>query len=459
MFSVLLAVGIAIWFALLCPLAIRHLAVPRPAENVPLLLPLALVAVFAFMPLVFVIPREDGSAVLQEGLTASNIVTLVLTGLTALYLAFRIAHRPTVALLPLAAAYLPFTLMIMFDFTSAIWSIVPAYTVYRAFELAIFTTASILIFDRDDLASSLRGILVAFILIWLAAVAPIIVASLVGGIVFSAAKNNMMPLVCAALMLLVAFAPPARYRKSSFALGFVGFVIAGSAASAGALLAALGPALLIASSRPARRLLGWVAAALVVSGFLTLMVGLSSVPGLVDLLSVVLQKPAVELANATGRTTFWPTFIAATRDHVFGSGFSAADRFVQLLIPTSELADTLGKDKIFITSSHNMFLSAWAGTGVAGLGFAAVVLGGAVRQGLRLELGGRRFVVSAVLMLILNGMTTPGIFQDWTVNTFAFVAVLAYGRIGTLRHSLVRAARRDQDPERGFAAPPRWSAV
>ena len=49
-------------------------------------------------------------------------MTLVLTGLTALYLAFKIAHRPTLALLPLASAYLPFTLMIMFDFISASWS-------------------------------------------------------------------------------------------------------------------------------------------------------------------------------------------------------------------------------------------------------------------------------------------------------------------------------------------------
>ncbi len=459
MFSVLLAVGIAIWFALLCPLAIRHWAVSQHPETVPLPLPLALVAVFAFMPLVFVVQREDGSAVLQEGLTASNVVTLALTGLTAFYLAFKIAHRPTVARLPLASAYLPFTLMIMFDFISASWSIVPAYTLYRAFELTIFTMASILIFDRDDLMTSLRGILVVFVLIWLAAVSPIIVGSLVGGVVFSAAKNNMMPLVCAALMLLAVLVPPARYRKSTFTLGFVGFVIAGSAASTGALVAALGPALLVASPHPARRLLGWVAVAAVVSGFLVLMVGLSSVPGLVDVLSVVLQKPAIELANATGRTTFWPTFIAATRDHVFGSGFSAADRFVQLLIPTSELADTLGKDKIFITSSHNMFLSAWAGTGVAGLGFAAVVLGGAVRQGLRLDLGGRRFVVSVVLMLVLNGMTTPGIFQDWTVNTFAFVAVLAYARIGSLGRSSVLAAPRDRGSERSFATPPGWRAV
>ena len=171
----------------------------------------------------------------------------------------------------------------------------------------------------------------------------------------------------------------------------------------------------------------------------------------------MLQKPAVELTNATGRTTFWPTFIAATRDHVFGSGFSAADRFVQLLIPTSELADTLGKDKIFITSSHNMFLSAWAGTGVVGLGFAALVLGGAIRLGLRLERGGRRFVVSVVLMLILNGMTTPGIFQDWTVNTFTFVAILAYGRVGALQRPFARVASRSATARGDVAVPRGWS--
>jgi O-antigen ligase len=194
----------------------------------------------------------------------------------------------------------------------------------------------------------------------------------------------------------------------------------------------MGPGLMIASRRPGIRLAGILLALLSVLVFLFLMVGLSNFPGLLDLLSAVLQKPRSELANATGRGTFWPTFIAATKDHLLGSGFSAADRFVQLLIPTTALADESGHEAVFITNSHNMFLSAWAGTGIVGLCFALTSLIEPIRFASRADRGTRRLVACLILMLALNGMTTPGLFQDWNVNVLAYVAVLA----------CVRAARR-----------------
>ena len=452
MFSIVLAAATALWFALLYPLASRHLAVAAGPRNLSPVLPMALIATFVFFHLLFDVAREDGTAILDQGLTASNKVTVAVTGLTAIYLAVRIAADRTVILVPFARPYLPFTLLVLVDAASTAWSIVPAYTAYRSVELAVFYLATILVFDRDDVERRFPGLLAAFILAWLAAAAPTIVASLASGIVFSSAKNNLMPLVCAALMTVVAFKPVPR-RKRLFALGFAGFVIAGSAASTGALLVALPPALMIASARPGRRLAGYVAAAAAVAGFVVLMLGLSMFPALLDLLSAVLQKPAAELANATGRATFWPTFVAATRDHVFGSGYSAGDRFLQLLISTSDLADAWGSDAINITSAHNMFLSAWAGTGVLGLCFACVVLGSALAWGQRLEAPDRRFVACFVLTLVLNGMTTPGIMQDFSVNTFVFVGVLAYVRVAAAR----RASR--PAPEPGRASPIRRSVA
>lgn len=439
MLSFLLVVAIVVWFALLYPVAGRNLRTRTVPQNAPLAIPVALVATFAMMPLVFTVPRDDGNAVLEQGLTASNIVMIVMTGLTGLYLVVKVALDRRVLLVPFSVPYLPFTLMILVNGASTLWSIVPVYTAYRTIELAIFYLASILIFDRSDIERRLADLLALFTVVWLLAVAPIIVTSLASGIVFSSAKNNMMPYVCAMLAFAVVFDPAARRRGAYFVLAVVGFVIAGSAASTGALIA-LAPGVLIASAHRRLRILGYVATVVVCAAFLVLMLGLSAFPALLDLLSAILQKPAEELANATGRGTFWPTFLAATRDHLVGSGYSAADRFVQLLIPTTELADTLGREAVFITSAHNMFLSAWAGTGLIGIGFCALVLGSAVRWGLELDSGGRRLVVTSVIFLVLNGMTTPGIFQDWNVNVLAFVALLAFIRVGVLKRTGVSAA-------------------
>ena len=428
MLNLFLVLANPAWFAMLYPVLRRGLAVAVRPLDARLVLPMVLVCTFAFMPLVFTVPREDGNAVLEEGLSASNIITLVLTGLTGLYLLGKIALDRRVALLPFAMPYLPFTLMIGVNTLSAAWSIVPPYTLYRSAELFIFYHASIVIFDRTDIERRFADLLAIITVAWLVAVLPIIVDSLAHGIVFSAAKNNMMPYVCAMLGFLVVFRPPERRRRAYLALALAGFVIAGSAASTGALVA-VGPALLMSSRHAVLRRLGIAGALLAIVGFVLLMLDLAAFPALLDLLATILQKPAIELANGTGRSTFWPTFIAATQDRLAGSGFSAGDRFIQLLIPTTALAETLGREDVFITSSHNMFLSAWAGTGLIGLGFALVVLLTPLSWGMKLDRGGRRFVAASVLMLVLNGMTTPGIFQDWNVNVLALAGLLAVIRV------------------------------
>ncbi|KQP73262.1 hypothetical protein ASF60_09915 [Methylobacterium sp. Leaf113] len=428
MLNLFLVLAIPVWFTMLYPLARRNLAVAVRPLDARLVLPMVLVCTFAFMPLVFTVPREDGNAVLEEGLSASNIITLVLTGLTGLYLLGKIGLDRRIALLPFAMPYLPFTLMIGMDGLSTAWSIVPPYTLYRSVELLIFYHASIVIFDQSDIEYRFADILAIIILSWLAAVLPIILESLAHGIIFSAAKNNMMPYVCAMLGFLVIFRPPQRRRGAYLGLALIGFVVAGSAASTGALVA-VGPAMLMSSRHVVLRNFGIFGALAAIAGFVLLMLDLAAFPALLDLLATILQKPAVELANGTGRSTFWPTFIAATQDRLAGSGFSAGDRFIQLLIPTTTLAETLGREDVFITSSHNMFLSAWAGTGMIGLGFSFVVLFTTLSWGMKLDLGGRRFVASCVLMLVLNGMTTPGIYQDWNVNVLALAGLLAFIRV------------------------------
>ncbi|MBD8907340.1 O-antigen ligase family protein [Methylorubrum zatmanii] len=445
MLSFLLVVAVVVWFVLLYPVARHNLATEMGPLNAPLAVPFILVAAFALMPLVFNVPREDGNAVLEEGLTASNIVTLVLTGLTGLYLVVRVAADRRILLVPFAMPYLPFTLMIVVNGLSTAWSIVPIYTAYRTVELTIFYLAVILIFDRADIEHRLANLFALFTVVWLVAVTPIILENLASGIVFSSAKHNIVPFLCAAHAFLVIFDERVRHRGAHLLLALIGFVIAGSAASTGALVAAA-PGMMVASPHRRLRILGLVLFALIFVVFVVLMLGLSAFPGLLDLISVALQKPAEELAGATGRGTFWPLFIEGTKDHLVGSGFSAADRFIQLLVPPAAYMDALGPEGMAIQSSHNMFLSAWAGTGLIGLCFCAVVLTSAVQWSRKLDRAGRRLVATCVFFLILNGMTTQGIFQDWNLHVLTFVALLAYARIGALSRAPVSSAAPEAAP-------------
>lgn len=431
MLNLLLVVAVVVWFALLYPLARHRLETRMGPLDGPVAVPFALMSVFALLPLVFNVPREDGNAVLDQGLTASNIALVVMTGLAGLYLAVRVAVDRRVLLVAFSMPYLPFTLMILVNGVSTAWSVVPSYTAYRTLELAIFTLVSILIFDRSDIERRLANLFALFTCVWLVATAPIILDNLAHGIVFSSAKHNLMPYLCAAHAFLVIFDDRIRHRGAHLALALAGFVIAGSAASTASLIAVV-PGLMVASRHRRLRLLGYTAFTVYLVLFVVLMVGLSAFPGLLEVVSVVLQKPPEELADATGRGTFWPVFIEATKDRFVGAGYAAGDRFIQLLIPTTALAETLARDAVFISSSHNMLLSAWAGTGLIGIGLCAMVLGAALRWGMKLDRAGRRLIATCVFFLILNGMTTPGIFQDWNINVLTFVALLAYARIGAL---------------------------
>ncbi|MBE7249530.1 MAG: O-antigen ligase domain-containing protein, partial [Actinomycetospora chiangmaiensis] len=191
MTNILFALALAVWFALLSPVALRGLAVSAPARNDPVLPPLLLVLAFTCLPYLFSVPREDGTAVLDQGLSGSNIATVAITGLTGLYVLARIAADRRVLLLAFSLPYLSFTLALGWDMLSAVWSILPTYTLYRATETATYFLATILIFDRADIMDRLPALLAAILGAWLLAVAPTVLDALSHGIVFSSAKNNL----------------------------------------------------------------------------------------------------------------------------------------------------------------------------------------------------------------------------------------------------------------------------
>jgi exopolysaccharide production protein ExoQ len=440
MLAILTIVAFGIWFALLYPV-LRH-ALERHVVplNLSPVLPALLISAYGFAPMVFNIDRNDGTALLDQGLSQSNKLMVAIAALAGCYALWQIARDKRVLRLLLAMPYLPFTLMILFDGLSAAWSVVPSYTAYRTVELAILFLVTVLVFDRSSIERRLPLLMSAFIVIWLVLAAPVYAGNMAHGIVFSSAKNNLTPALCVVLLAYAVFLETdGRMRLTQLALSLVGLVIAGSAASTAAIVGFV-PAVMVASRQPPVRAAGIVLAVLCVGGFLLLTVNLGDFPGLLHVVSTVLQKPAAELASATGRTTFWPALIEGTRDRYFGSGFAAAERFPQLLLPSAAFRNLLGDTELNLASAHNMFLSAWVGTGLVGIMLALTVLVSVANWVHMLPAAGRRFGLSIVFVLVLNGMTTPGIFSAWSVYTLAFVAVLAYARVAVGRQSARKTA-------------------
>ncbi|MGI4763859.1 MAG: hypothetical protein ACRYGP_02140, partial [Janthinobacterium lividum] len=176
--NLLIASCIVVWFPPVFLIATTPTRRPTPAMDWPWVGPLILSSTFAFAQFVFNVQREDGTAVLEQGLSASNIMTIAITLATAVYLLGVLCIRREVALLPFSAAYRPYTLMITYGLLSVAWSVVPTYTLYRSFELIVFYLLALILFDRADVRRKLGRILAFYVLAWLFVSIPRILESL-----------------------------------------------------------------------------------------------------------------------------------------------------------------------------------------------------------------------------------------------------------------------------------------
>lgn len=406
---------------------------------------LALLLCQIFVPLLFLVERGSGTAILQEGLSASNLIVVAFTLLLAGLAAFKTLVGGYRVGIVLERAYLPFVLMLAVDLASTAWSIVPSVTAFRAVEtIALFVTC-VMLFDREAVEKALVLTLALIVAVTLVTAIDVIAGNLARGIVFSAAKNNMSPLVCVVLaMACLTYRRRIRHALPLILLAVVGFVVGGSAATV-ASLPAVGIGWLMASDRRGVRAAGWVLLALYAAGFGVALFGLGQFPGLVSLASALLQKPEEELLKATGRLEFWPLFLEAGLRHPFGSGYVAGERFIQLVLGDAVVGEILGTSEVNISQSHNMFLSAWIGTGWIGLTLALVVIVQLMRQAYAADLPTRRFVLGATLLIVFNGTTTPGVFSVFTIHVVVLAGLLA----------LVRGREVDEALAAGVAAEPR----
>lgn len=422
MYSAWMALAIVVWFGLLVGLLRpRTLAPLAEAHWMP---PALILAGFFFMPYAFLVQRADGTDLLEEGLSSSNVITLGFACLAALWCAWVVAGTPRLVSLLLDRVLFPFWLFMAVACASVAWSIVPSYTIYRALELVVLFSLCVLVLDRRRFEHGFLAAHVVLLLAWLAVRSTQIVDGAARGIFFSSAKDNLMPLLCLSVLLMLAVGErPRRGALLIAGLAATCFVLAGSAATVGAI-PLIFTGLLAASPDPVRRLVGYVASAVWMVVFAVLLAGLASFPELMEAVSVALQKPVVELEQATGRGKLWPIFIEATLDRNVGAGFAAGERFIQLLVDEAAVQERLGTTRVFFSSSHNMLISSWVGTGWIGLLTLATCLGLAWREGTRLDAAGRRYVLPILLVLSANGLTTPGIFGEFNLHTVTWVTIL-----------------------------------
>ena len=392
--------------------------------------PIILLAGYTLLPLAFLVQRESGTGVLEEGLTTSNLISLAFVGLSLLYLAWQVFLQPHLLYLPLDRILFPIFLLILIAFASTLWSIVPAYTLFRCIEMLTMVAITILVFDRRDYGGAFLTFHAVIFIFWLCIGAGLIADSLAQGIVFSSSKENMIPLVTlSALWFLFIFPRSTNWRWPIAALAVLVFIAAGSTATVATVpIFAIG--FLIASHDRFIRNVGITAAVSFFAIFAFLLLGgLSHFSWLSELVSVILQKPVIELQNATGRTNFWPIFLEASGGRPFGSGFGAGERFIQLLMEPNELHERLGSEEIFLRSAHNIFIGAWMTTGWLGISIVVVCLVSAFSWAMRLDRDGRRFVIPVLLALLTNGMTVPGAFAEFNMHTMTFIAALCFIRV------------------------------
>ena len=112
MYDALYAVLICVWFAVI------HLALGRRGNvyirEGSFWLPTILLVAFVMVPWVFQVSRTRGTAVLEEGLTLSNILTVAIVAVSALYLLVLVVRNIELLRLPTDKILFPFCLAIGF---------------------------------------------------------------------------------------------------------------------------------------------------------------------------------------------------------------------------------------------------------------------------------------------------------------------------------------------------------
>lgn len=367
--------------------------------------------IFAYLvPLIVLDPRE-ATELIDEGLSQSNVirifVSLVLIGYSIYLLTYkrmwaRILHWPSFFLMLLVVLYLG----------SALWSVWPEATLFRALEVfAYFTVALFLATERNGCQKVyvLFGVIIVATLIWQR---ESILENVLENGLYRSAVSNQLGLIAASYTLLHFFLYPRRILGYVFGLGAM--LAFGSTSTLAAFMVAAGIALGV--SLMGRR--GRVAGALVaVVGGLVFVFSLmdpAKHPIIMRFAVDVLGREEHHIIGATGRWVLWEAYFQEFGGNWIGSGFWAAERL---------FAVERGSVGVWMAiNSHNGFWSAWIGAGVAAILLLLGLYGSIFRELFRIGRKASGLGFALITLLFLNSLTYPGI--GGAASTWYFVLAL-----------------------------------
>src|SRR5690606_34948192 len=112
--------------------------------------------------------RDSADALLTEGLSLSNVVSVIIAMITAGYGAWLIAQQRITFATLFTGPRLALSLLLIYYFFTALWSFHPAYTVFRTLELVACCILLVHLFYREE------GLEIAWLLIRLLLIARVI---------------------------------------------------------------------------------------------------------------------------------------------------------------------------------------------------------------------------------------------------------------------------------------------
>ena len=370
----------------------------------------------------FVESREVGTQLVTEGLTFSNYMTVGATIIAGLYLTFLLLSGRWPLSQLFERHYKPLFVLITIYAVSTAWSYYPLFSAFRIFEIMVYSMLSIHLFSNLCKLEDFIRLLAIMIAVWILLEIPWITIRLQEGIIFSSGKSNLLPAICALMLLFIPYSS-IRYKPLLFAMGFVGFVLGGSTATLAFLMVSLW-VLPLLSSNILLRLVSGIALVSTL-GFASLFLFFpQEFPVVIDVVSTLLQKPRSSLLNATGRHNIWAMFWTLSKDVPFGFGFGS-ERFFQYIANQNLLLKYYWLSNINLNVAHNALLSSWLSAGWIGLFSIVFFIYSGITTALRCNRALRSPALAAIVLLTLNSMTTLGIGTLYGVFWFLWIGVLA----------------------------------
>jgi O-antigen ligase len=389
--------------------------------------------------------RPDLLALMEEGMSDSNIKQAIFIAVAAAWAAFLVTTGRVRAGALIAGPSFWVTSLTIVYLASAIWSVWLEYTVFRVLELATFWIISLHLFPVNDWVRQLGWfLLLATLAEWL--------QGLLGyqrfseGVVLGAIYTNSGSLMAGALFIVAvqqSIATDGKPKWGWISFSCLSIVVFGSLTTAAASVIALALIMALWIMRRAEPVAIAVVALLMTIGMTAFGAFMltADATGIAELFG----KDAEHIGTMTGRLPLWSAIWEVSKGEPFGSGYGAAERFVTSLIG----------DRFWVGwtagHSHNGFISAWLAAGFPGFLLSICLVLSILTATVRMSIGDRVLVVPLMILMIINNMSFPAFGGQFNPAWLIIMAVVC-GPCATLP-ARCPVRRRKFDPAGGYVDP------